>query len=74
MMLADVRKIDGEKVRIARDKAFLSQGELAEKAGVNRNTINRIEKGGVVQVHPRTIRKVAKALVIDPASLTPKEE
>ncbi len=72
-MLADVRKIDGEKVRAARDKAFLSQGELAEKAGVNRNTINRIEKG-VVQVHPRTIRKVAEALVIDPASLTPEDE
>jgi DNA-binding XRE family transcriptional regulator len=73
MMLANVRKIDGEKVRAARDKAFLSQGELAEKAGVNRNTINRIEKG-VVQVHPRTIRKVTEALVIDPASLTPEDE
>lgn len=73
-MLADVRKIDGEKLRVARDKAFLSQGELAEKAGVNRNTINRAEKGSAIQVQPRTIRKVAEALSIDPASLVSEEE
>jgi transcriptional regulator with XRE-family HTH domain len=71
-MLADVR-VDGEKVRAAREGAFLSQRELAEKAGLNHNTVWRIEGGAATEVHPRTIRKIAEALSVDPASLTPKE-
>ena len=71
-MLADVR-IDGEKVREARERAFLSQGELAEKAGLNRFTVGRVERTGTTDVHPRTIRKIAEALSVDPASLTPEE-
>jgi predicted transcriptional regulator len=39
-----VVKIDGEKVRAARERAFLSKGELAEQADLDRNTIGRIEK------------------------------
>jgi transcriptional regulator with XRE-family HTH domain len=70
-MLADVR-IDGEKVRGARERAFLSKRELADRAGLDRNTIGRIE-GGVTEVYPRTIRKIAEALSVDPASLTPEE-
>ncbi len=69
-MLVEV-KIDGEKVRTARERAFLSQRELAEKAGLNHNTVWRIEGSGSTDVHPRTIRKLAEALSIDPASLTP---
>jgi transcriptional regulator with XRE-family HTH domain len=70
-MLAEV-KIDGEKVRQARERAFLSKRELAQKAGLDRNTIGRIEDG-VTEVYPRTIRKIAEALSVDPATLTPKE-
>jgi transcriptional regulator with XRE-family HTH domain len=71
-MLVDVR-INGEKVRTAREGAFLSQRELAEKAGLNHNTVWRIEGSGATEVHPRTIRKIAEALLVDPASLTPEE-
>lgn len=71
-MLTDV-KIDGGKVRAAREAKFLSQRELAGKAGVNHNTVWRIEGGGAVEVHPRTIRKIAEALSVDPASLVPEE-
>jgi transcriptional regulator with XRE-family HTH domain len=71
-MLADV-KIDGERVRAAREGAYLSKGELAEKAELNRNTIGRIENAGVTDVHPRTIRKIAEALSVDPAYIAPKE-
>jgi transcriptional regulator with XRE-family HTH domain len=71
-MLTDVR-IDGGKVRAAREEKFLSQRELADKAGVNHNTIWRIEGSGSVEVHPRTIRKIAEALSVDPASLVPEE-
>jgi transcriptional regulator with XRE-family HTH domain len=71
-MLTDV-KIDGDKVKSAREQRFFSQRELADKAGVNHNTIWRIEGGNSVEVHPRTIRKIARALSVDPASLTPEE-
>jgi transcriptional regulator with XRE-family HTH domain len=70
-MLTDV-KIDGEKVRAARERAFLSKRELAEKAGLDRTTVGRIEDG-VTEVYPRTIRKLAEALSVDPASLVPEE-
>ncbi len=72
-MLTDV-KIDGRKVREARERRFFSQRELAGKAGMNHNTVWRIEGGGSIEVHPRTIRKLAEALSIDPASLTPGED
>jgi transcriptional regulator with XRE-family HTH domain len=70
-MLADV-KIDGQKVRTARERAFLSKRELAQRAGLDRSTIGRIEEG-VSEVYPRTIRKIAEALSADPASLVPEE-
>jgi transcriptional regulator with XRE-family HTH domain len=71
-MLLNV-KIDGEKVRAARERAFLSKSELADRAGLNRNTIGRIEEGNATEVYPRTIRKIAEALSVDPASLVPGE-
>jgi transcriptional regulator with XRE-family HTH domain len=70
-MLADVR-IDGEKVRATREQRFFSQRELADKAGLNHNTVWRIETRRSTDVHPRTIRKLAEALSVDPASLVPK--
>jgi predicted transcriptional regulator len=68
-----VVKIDGEKVQAARERAFLSKGELAERAELDRNTIGRIENAGTTEVHPRTIRKIAEALSVDPTSITPQE-
>jgi transcriptional regulator with XRE-family HTH domain len=68
------REIDGKRVCAAREGAFLSVSELAKKAQMDRNTVGRIEKGGTVRVQPRTIRKLAEALCVDPASLTPKNE
>jgi transcriptional regulator with XRE-family HTH domain len=70
-MLAQV-KVDGQRVREAREKAFLSKRELAERAGLDRSTVGRIEDG-ITEVYPRTIRKIAEALSVDPASLTPQE-
>ncbi|HZF58095.1 MAG TPA: helix-turn-helix transcriptional regulator [Rubrobacter sp.] len=70
-MLTDVR-IDGQKVRAARERAFLSKRELADEAGLDRSTVGRIEDGEA-EVYPRTIRKIANALSVDPASLTPKD-
>jgi len=46
----------------------LTLEELAEKAGVGRNTIWRLEHG-VMGAQPRTIRKLAKALDVEPEVL-----
>jgi transcriptional regulator with XRE-family HTH domain len=73
-MVLVVREIDGKRVRVAREGAFLSVSELAEKARMDRNTVGRIEKGGNVRVQPRTIRKLAEAPSVDPASKTPGNE
>src|SRR5215211_7950056 len=70
-MLTDV-KIDGQRVRAARERAFLSKRELADQAGLDRSTVGRIEEG-VTEVYPRTIRRIAEALSVDPTSLTPQE-
>jgi transcriptional regulator with XRE-family HTH domain len=43
-------------------------GDLAEKSGVHRNTISKLEneRGGS---YPETIRKLAKALDVEPTEL-----
>ena len=62
----------GTQVKRARERALLTQGELADRAGIGTATLNRIEKDRV-EPHFRTIRKLAKALDVDPFELVPKE-
>jgi transcriptional regulator with XRE-family HTH domain len=61
-------RINNERLREAREVALLSQRELAEKAGVSLDTVQRMEvgEGGV---YGRTVRRVASALDIDPREL-----
>ncbi len=54
-------------VRHFREQAILTQDELAEKAGVSRVTVVRLEAGE--DARPATIRKVAAALGIEPRDL-----
>ena len=51
-----------------RDKAYLSQSELAKEAGVTATTISRIETGKREPLR-RTIRKLAKALEVKPGDI-----
>ena len=69
--MLEVVKI-GTQLRAARERALLTQEELAARAEVQPLTISRIETD---KVEPRysTIRKVAKALSVDPSELLPKE-
>ena len=62
----------GTELRTARERALLTQEELAARADVQPLTISRIETD---KVEPRysTIRKLAKALGRDPSELLPKE-
>ncbi len=56
----------GEKLKEIRTRRFLTQEELAEKAGVSHSTIVNIERNHA-EPQFRTIRKLARALDIDPA-------
>jgi len=52
---------------------LLSQRELAEKAGLSPTTILKLESDRVDEPHPRTIRKLADALKVDPDELVREE-
>jgi transcriptional regulator with XRE-family HTH domain len=69
--MQEVVKI-GTQLRAARERALLTQEELGTRAGVQPLTISRIETD---KVEPRysTIRKLARALGIEPVELLPKE-
>ena len=61
-------RIDGEKLRRLRERRLWLIGDLAEKSGVHRNLISTYEHGKS-GAHPDTIRKLAKALGVDPSVL-----
>jgi transcriptional regulator with XRE-family HTH domain len=62
----------GVQVKRQRVRALLTQEELAERAGIGITTLNRIENDHA-EPHFRTIRKLAKALNVDPKELIPDE-
>jgi transcriptional regulator with XRE-family HTH domain len=57
-----------ERVRALRRERFLSQAELAQRAGVAKTTIIRIE-GGELVPYASTVRKIAEALQVQPSAL-----
>ena len=58
----------GKAVRELRQKRGLSQGQLAERVGVDRKTINRIENGHH-STSVSTITDIAKSLDEKPSAL-----
>ncbi len=58
----------GDKLKEVRTRRLLTQVELAEKAGVNHSTIVNIERNQT-EPHFRTIRKLGKALEVEPTEL-----
>jgi transcriptional regulator with XRE-family HTH domain len=58
-----------ENLREARRRAALTQGELADKAGVGITTIVRIETGEITEPRVSTLRKLAEALGVEPRDL-----
>ena len=56
------------QLRTIRERRALSQRELSALAGVSRMTIVRLEAGGE-DPFPSTVRKLARALEVDPADL-----
>jgi transcriptional regulator with XRE-family HTH domain len=66
-------EVDMARLRELRRRRVLTLEELAEKAGVGRNTIWRLEHG-VMGAQPRTIRKLAKALNVEAEELVKTED
>ncbi len=58
----------GDKLKAARTRRLLTQEELAAKAGVSAATVVNIERNNQ-EPHFRTIKKLAKALDVDPTTL-----
>ena len=63
----------GEKVELPhlrglRQRAVLSQEQLAERSGVARDTISKLETGRR-KAYPTTIRKLAAGLEVEPGLL-----
>jgi transcriptional regulator with XRE-family HTH domain len=57
-----------ERLRRRREQRALRQEDLAELAGIGKNTVNRLEKIHT-EPHLTTIRKLATALGVDPREL-----
>jgi DNA-binding XRE family transcriptional regulator len=63
----------GNRLKDLRIEQALTQRELAAKAGIGVNTVNRIELNET-QPHMTTVRKLAAALGVEPRRLTKSEE
>ena len=65
-------EVNVSKVKELRAEHVMSLRELAEAAGVSKDTIWRLESGTSTNAHPSTIRKLAKAFGVAPSELAAK--
>jgi transcriptional regulator with XRE-family HTH domain len=61
-------EVNVERLRALRIEHVLTLRELADEAGVSKDTIWRLENGHS-EAHPSTIRKLAKAFGVQPKEL-----
>jgi DNA-binding XRE family transcriptional regulator len=66
---AEMPRIDREKLRALREERFFSHRELAKIAGVSPTTVLTLEQRDDIEPQRRTIRKLAKALDVEPTDL-----
>ena len=63
-----VVEVDVDKLKRLRKERVLTIRELADEAGVSKTTISNIENGQS-EAYPSTIRKLARALEVQPSEL-----
>jgi transcriptional regulator with XRE-family HTH domain len=61
-------EVNVERLKELRREQVLSLRELEQKSGVSYNTIWRLEDGRQ-GAHPRTVRRLAEALGVEPKEL-----
>ena len=64
----------GGRVLRARRLKMWTQGRLAEEAGVSPTTVSGIENGRISSPHFGTVRKLARALDVEPGGLLSERE
>ena len=57
------------KLTVIREHRMWTQGRLAEEAGVSPTTVSGIESGRISRPHFGTVKKLARALGVDPREL-----
>jgi transcriptional regulator with XRE-family HTH domain len=67
-MVAGIGVVRLSRLQEVRRQKFLSQDELAKRAGVSKNTIHRLENG-LNLAQGRTLRRLAEALEVEPSDL-----
>jgi transcriptional regulator with XRE-family HTH domain len=66
-------EVDRSQLKRLRQEQALSLRDLASRSGVAYDTINRLELGKQ-DAQPRTIRRLADALNVEPRELMKREE
>jgi transcriptional regulator with XRE-family HTH domain len=61
-------EVNVQRLKTLRSEHVLTLRELADEAGVSKDTIWRLENGHS-EAHPSTIRKLAKAFSVQPKEL-----
>jgi transcriptional regulator with XRE-family HTH domain len=64
----------GERIATLREEQALTQADLAERARISPSTLSQIESGKVPRPHVGTVRKIARALGVEPQDLRRAEE
>jgi transcriptional regulator with XRE-family HTH domain len=68
MRTQTLMEVDGQKLRKLRTQRVWLIGDLARESGVHRNVVSKLENGKS-GAYPETIRKLARALDVDPSDL-----
>jgi ribosome-binding protein aMBF1 (putative translation factor) len=71
IMYTTSMEVDGVKLKELRLDQALSARDLADRAGINYRTVLRLEHGQT-EAQPRTVRKLAEALGVEPRELRPR--
>jgi transcriptional regulator with XRE-family HTH domain len=66
--MAKWQTVDGDRLRELREDRMLSQTELAKMAGITQAAISGFERGER-KAQPRTVRRLAEALGVEPRDL-----
>ena len=66
-------RVDGNRLRRLRRKRALSQRDLSHITGIAHDSISQLETGKR-EAQPKTIRKLAEALGVEPSELMKEEE
>jgi transcriptional regulator with XRE-family HTH domain len=65
-------KVEGIQLRRLRRAHALSQRDLSRLTGIAQDTISQLETGRR-EAQPRTVRKLAEALAVEPSALIKEE-